>query len=89
MLFIMNKTTYLGGVSLLDLDTARWAARICLYLNSAVNPIIYGLCNNKYRQAFMEVFAPKLCLKRFGEKNVAMRSNQSTNATISNTISKM
>ena len=89
MLFTMNKTTYLSGLNLADLDTARWAARICLYLNSAVNPIIYSLCNNKYRQAFMEVFAPKLCLKRFGENNVAMRRNQPSAATISKTISKM
>ncbi|KAI1303099.1 Thyrotropin-releasing hormone receptor [Halotydeus destructor] len=40
--------------------TLLYACRIMLYLNSAVNPILYNLISSKFRDAFMTV----LCCKR-------------------------
>ena len=37
-------------------DALIWTGQLVLYLNSAVNPIIYGLCNSKYRQALLSCF---------------------------------
>ncbi|XP_038057250.1 neuropeptides capa receptor-like [Patiria miniata] len=44
------------------LETGRpWTqfCRVMMYLNSAVNPIIYNITNPRYRQAFMRAFSKK------------------------------
>ena len=32
---------------------------MCLFLNAAINPVIYGVSNPKYREAFKNIFTRK------------------------------
>ncbi|XP_071489655.1 thyrotropin-releasing hormone receptor-like [Diadema antillarum] len=53
--------------------------RMMVYLNSAVNPIIYNVANSRYRAAFEEAFCKNQCLKRRSRRSPAKQlSNHSS-----------
>ncbi|XP_038054541.1 thyrotropin-releasing hormone receptor-like [Patiria miniata] len=37
----------------------QWVSRVLLFINSAVNPIVYNVTNSKYRKAFVETYICK------------------------------
>ena len=41
-----------------------WAARICSYINSVLNPIIYTVMCSSYRKAFKQAFLPSCCVDK-------------------------
>ena len=68
MIYLSNNTKLFKIRYTTDVDTPRFAGYVCLYLNSAVNPIVYSLCNRKYRQAFRETFLPQSLLSKCLDK---------------------
>ena len=53
-----------------DIHTFIWMGKICMYLNSAINQLVYSLCSARYRQEYMTTFLPMLPRGVFGAKNV-------------------
>ncbi|XP_041469538.1 neuropeptides capa receptor-like [Lytechinus variegatus] len=47
-----------------DHESFLYIARLMVYCNSAINPIIYNISNSRYRAAFEEAFCKKWCQKR-------------------------
>ncbi|XP_071949819.1 thyrotropin-releasing hormone receptor-like [Antedon mediterranea] len=47
-----------GGNSVADSSPLFTTCRLLLYLNSCVNPLVYGAANPKYRSAFMVAYSP-------------------------------
>ena len=68
MIYLSTNTKLFKIRYLSDVDTPRFVGYVCLYLNSAVNPIVYSLCNQKYRQAFRETFLPQSLLSKCLDK---------------------
>ena len=55
------------GISMISdrfLFWLKWFARVCVIVNSAVNPLIYNAVNQQYRQAFMDAFGRFLIRKQ-------------------------
>ena len=60
-----NLYDYIGG-EFLDERQVRnlsWAARLLEAVNASINPVIYTVANDRYRQAFYQIFIEK-CLNR-------------------------
>ncbi|XP_022081252.1 thyrotropin-releasing hormone receptor-like [Acanthaster planci] len=49
----------------------QWVSRALLFINSAVNPIVYNVTNSKYRRAFVETY---ICKQK---KKVTLRNTRS------------
>lgn len=54
----------IGSYSMKSSERFLNIARMMVYCNSAINPIIYNMANSRYRAAFEEAFFKKWCKKR-------------------------
>ena len=68
-----------SGYSLNEYERFLKTARMMVYCNSAINPIIYNMANSRYRAAFEEAFCKKWCQKRrWGRRQQKQLGNHSS-----------
>lgn len=61
--------------------------RIMLYLNSAINPILYNLMSSKFRDGFMRLCGVKRCKKSLGRKGTFNTTTSTTTCSSNNRMS--
>ena len=63
VVFLLNNYTGSSIVSGRTVFWLKWISRVCVNINSTINPLIYSATNQQYRHAFMEVFGGLLYKK--------------------------
>ncbi|KAK3918707.1 Thyrotropin-releasing hormone receptor [Frankliniella fusca] len=58
--------------------------RIMLYLNSAINPILYNLMSSKFRDGFMRLCGVRRCKKSLGRKGTFNTTTSTTTCSSNN-----
>ncbi|KAK4873746.1 hypothetical protein RN001_013106 [Aquatica leii] len=53
-----------------------FASRYLIFLNAAINPVIYGLTSEKFRKAFRQTTVSKFMFAFEGENNQKVKNNK-------------
>lgn len=65
-----------------------YSCRIMLYLNSAVNPMLYNLMSSKFRQGFRSLLA-SLCFRKQRKSQFRLRYNNTLSTTLTHSSTKL